>query len=304
MVRRDRRRGVVARPAARERPGTAAARGTAPGVRPHPGPRPRTTIPEGAAGPPRPRATTAAGGANRPRRRAAPRAACRAPRAGRHRTGGSPARRSGPTAPARPRHRRWRRRASRPRPGRRRARRPRPPLRAHRAVPPPAASTARRRTPGHRHRRPAARDQRGGDGGPGAAGADEGERLLRSTVHVHLDVPRPFVPAPVRVPVYSGRANARPVGRTDAESAGIRDRQLGIEVGQRHQHERPLPHPGVRDHEVGLVDPSSPTSSTSTSRVRGPQRSARTRAASASIAWASSSSARGRRRSCRSRRPR
>ena len=107
---------------------------------------------------------------------------------------------------------------------------------------------------GHRDRGPTARHQRGGDGRPGATGTHEGERPLRSTLHVHLCVPRLFVPAPVRVPVYSGGVNRRPVGRTDAASAGILVRQPGSRSASGTTHERPLAHPGVGHDQVGLVD--------------------------------------------------
>ena len=50
--------------------------------------------------------------------------------------------------------------------------------------------------------------------------------------------------------------NARPVGRTACRRRpGSACRPARVEVGERHEHERPLGHPGVRHLEVGLVDP-------------------------------------------------
>ena len=99
------------------------------------------------------------------------------------------------------------------------------------------------------HRQPRA-TQRERDGGTGAAGTDEGERPLRVVVHVHTSSFQPL-----RGAGLLGHATTLdPSGRTSACSAGIRRRPRRVEVGQRHQHERPLHHPRVRDDEVGLVD--------------------------------------------------
>ena len=67
--------------------------------------------------------------------------------------------------------------------------------------------------------------------------------------------PCPFVPAPVRVPVYSGGANRRPVGRTDAASAGILVRQPGSRSARGTTTNARSVIRGCGHDEIGLVDP-------------------------------------------------
>ena len=77
----------------------------------------------------------------------------------------------------------------------------------------------------------------------------------------------------------------------------------GREVAQRREHEPPLLPPGMRDREVGRRPRSTPSIHTmSTSSVRGPHRSPRTRFGAASIRWHTPSSCMRRPGRCRARR--
>ena len=188
-----------------------------------------------------------------------------------------------------------------------RARRRRPSPPARRGAPRHAAST---RASGARPAtatgvQPRA-DERDRHRGTGAAGPHQGERPLRSTVTCTSTF-LPFVPAPgagcrstraASMLAGSGGHDCR-VGR-DPRSAQSGSRSASGTSTKARSAIR-----GCGTTRSGSSTRSSPTSSTSTSRVRGPQRSARTRLGRGLDAREPSSrSARGRRARCRRRRPR
>ena len=160
----------------------------------------------------------------------------------------------GPARPRRPR-RRWHRRAWRS-PG---GRRPRP-----RSTTVVAAAEDRRST-----RHPACASARA-HRAPGPPAADHPERRHRQS---SVQRPDPTRPGP------------RP------RSLQLVGHQVGGQVGQRGHDEAALAHPGMRDTAGRARRPvRRSTQRTSTSSVRGPQRSSRTRPAADSSRWHTPSS--------------
>ena len=160
---------------------------------------------------------------------------------------------------------------------------PRPRRWPRRAWPSPAGRRRRPRRRGRRRRPGSARTaqperrQRLGQRPPGPAGADR--------------------PAPAAA--AGGRSGRRSRQRTDRWTRpSARSLQLGPATsGARSASgaitKRRSPHAGVRDLQVGLVDGTPSIHRMSTSRVRGPQRSSRTRSAADSSRWHTPSSCPG-----------
>ena len=283
MVRRDGRGRVVARPGRRRvtrngrMPSETARRSTVG--------RPVDRAPRArAAGRRRARATatTAAGAATRPRRRDAPRAACassssvHAPERWTTSAPGSQARRERGRGVGdrgvgrRDDHEvgvaRRRRRPSRP------ARRARGRAAVLDGASGARPATATTRPPAGGRARPRSWSRRG----PGPTRANARCVVDRAQSHSTSS----FQPR-CGVPDYSGSRNASPVrAHAVASRRGIRVRPARVEVGERHEHERPLRHPRVRDHEVGLVDPLvADEQHVDVERARPPALASRTRSA-------------------------
>ena len=91
-------------------------------------------------------------------------------------------------------------------------------------------------------------------------------------------------------------ARAQGTGQDDARPHNVvqaTGHYFGREVGQRHQHKAPFPHPRVRDLQIRDVNDQVADEQDIDVESAGAQRTVRALPASASARWAAASSSRG-----------